>query len=763
MKLQAGNWIGISDKNNDPAFKEASEQEFVGLPIAETLSSDALANKATANRRDFLKYLGFGVGAAAIASCEAPVRRAIPYVTKPDTIVPGVASYYATTYVGGGEAVPILVKTREGRPIKIEGNPMSKLTRGGTNARAQASVLSLYDVNRLKGPAMLGEADAKEMTWADLDAAITGKLSAGSNVRIICNTVMSPTTKKVFEEFKAAYPNTKVVTYDPISSSAMLQANEANFGMKAIPNYRFDKAENIVSFGADFLGTWISPVEYTQQYIKNRKIKDTSHAKMSWHVQIESGMSLTGSNADNRIMVKPSQQGVAISALANALGAGGSSNGLDSIALASIKKLATKLQGANGKCLVVSNSNNKAEQMLINSINNTLGSYGNTIDFGSYSLQRQGIDKDVHDLISEMNGGGVDALLVWDANPVYDFQNGLGFAAAMSKVGLKVSFANSNDETTSLCNYQAPTNHFLESWGDVETKKGYYSLIQPTISPLFNTRQGELSLLKWAKSGNLNANSDDPYYTYLKSNWANIASASGALSAGGFWDKALHDGVVEGGSGASNPGFTSGSGGSVTKPSGAEMELAFYESMGIGSGTHANNPWLQEMPDPIMRTTWGNYLAVPINWDETEGKFYGLNGSGRKTVKGIADLMNVSVGEVSQQYNVVPQFGQTNGSASIAVGYGRKVVGRAGKGVGHNVYPWTSKDADGNTQYWTSSAQISNIVGENKAFPCVQYHHTYGVTGNWEGEKVNVDEVDVVPVGKGYQGGINRRTTTNDE
>jgi len=231
MKNQKNtSWVGLSDKNNDPEFIEATKQEFVELPILEAAANEDIAEGSESNRRDFLKYLGFGLGAATIAaSCETPVRRAIPYVVKPDAIVPGVASYYASTFVNGGDYCPILVKTREGRPIKIEGNSMSSMTMGGTSARAQASVLGLYDINRAKSPRMINKdsGDMEDVSWEALDRGLKGRVDA--NTVILTNTVMSPTTKKVFQDLGA-----KVVTYDPISSSAMLEANEECFGEKAI-------------------------------------------------------------------------------------------------------------------------------------------------------------------------------------------------------------------------------------------------------------------------------------------------------------------------------------------------------------------------------------------------------------------------------------------------------------------------------------------------------------------------------------------------
>ena len=752
-------WIGITDKNNDPAMQEVSQDEFVGLPIADAVSSEKIIENASANRRDFLKYLGFGLGAATIASCETPVRNAIPYVVKPDAIVPGVASYYASTIVNGGDYCPVLVKTREGRPIKIEGNPMSSITKGGTSARAQASVLSLYDSERIKSAGTIVDGAWTKGSWADIDKAVAGKLGAGANIRIVCNTVMSPTTKKVFNEFKGSFPNTKVVTYDPISSSAMLQANQENFGEAVVPNYHFDKAQVIVSFGADFLGTWISPVEYSAQYIKNRNVSKGAGATMSRHIQVESGMSMTGSNADNRIMIKPSEQGAAIATLLQHLGGGASPYKVNGKAANALKNLAKELQAHQGRCLVVSNSNNKAEQILVNKINDMLGSYGSTIDFGAVSYQRQGIDAEIQGLIGEMANGSVDAVMFWNANPAYDLPNSDKFVAALAKVKTKVSFGLTMDETASLCDYTMPTHHNLEAWGDVEAKRGQYSLIQPTISPLYNTRQAECSLLMLANSPNLNKNADRPYYNYLKQSWATMASNAGFSSGRGFWDEALSNGVYSTGvaSTATGGGVVAGSG-AITKPSGSDFEINLFETVGIGNGQYANNPWLLEMPDPVMRTVWGNYLAVPITWNESQGRFNGFKGVGDKVVKGIADKLTVSHNGADQTYSTVPQFGQMEGTASIGLGFGRTSVGKAGKDVGHNVYPWCTIDKDGNTQYFAAGASVSNIVGEDKEFGCVQYHHTYGVTGSYEGKNVNVDEVDIVPVGRGYQGGITDRT-----
>ena len=759
-------WIGAADMTNDPEFFQSAKSEFVELPIVDVLADENVAENAMANRRDFLKYMGFGLGAATLAaSCEIPMKKAIPYVTKPDSIVPGVASYYASSFVQGGDYCSILVKTREGRPIKIEGNALSTVSKGGTSARVQASVLSLYDSNRFKGAMSL--VDKKSMSWADLDGVIKGKLNGRSNIRLVCNTVLSPTEKTVIQEFSAAYPNTKVVMYDPVSSSAMLEANEANFGDKSIPNYSFDKAQVIVSFGADFLGTWISPTEYAADYATNRKI-DLKNPKMSRHIQVESGMSLTGSNADNRVLIKPSEQGSAIAHLYNAVAAksGGtqvSAPSLNAKAKTALAKVAGELLAHQGSSLVVSDSNNVGEQTLINAINNLLGNYGSTLSFGSASMQRQGTDKVVQDLIKEMNGGGVDAVFMMDqANPAFDLPNSAAFVTGMEKVGLRVSMSGYKNETAAKCQYIAPSNHFLESWGDVEPKRGHYSIVQPTIAPLMDTRQSEESLLTWCGSINLDKTADQPYYEYLKANWrANMFSQQNSYTTfRAFWDATVHDGVFAAPQSAGTFVFNANvneAAGKINKPSAAANEISFFETVNIGNGQYADNPWLQEMPDPISRCAWGNVLYVPITWSDAD-HFTGYGNIGTGTKKGKGDKVNLTVGGVTEKVTATTNFGQPmvddSATFSMALGYGRTVSGECGINVGENAYPMLTMDANGNTRYY-ADAEVSDSLEYDEQFACVQYHHTMGVFEQ-EAPEINVDDKAVGI--NGYQGAITNRS-----
>ncbi len=742
-------WASTEELNRDEAFLQSADQEFSMENIADSDGS------WTAKRRDFLKLMGFGLGAATVASCQAPVRHVIPYVTKPDEIVPGVANYFASSFVNGGDFCSILVKTREGRPVKIEGNSLSSVTHGGTSARAQALVLSLYDTKRIRHAGKVDNGEVKKMEWSEVDRTIKTALQRGGNVRILANTILSPTAKKAIGEFTARYPNVQLVQYDPVSAAAMLLANEKCFGVKALPHYDFETPRTIVSFGADFLGNWAGGGSYAKWYIKGRQVKSTREAKMSRHYQVESHMSLTGSNADNRILVKPSEQGAAIAYLYSRIAGSGSGPALNDKAKKALDKVAAELKAAGaGRTLIVSGSNNVEEQVLVNAMNNLLGNVGSTVDFQTLNHQRQGNEQDAMNLVRQMEGGQVSTLIVWGANPAFDLPNAAAFKAALAKVGTTVSFNTTLDETTLLCQYAAPTHHILESWGDAEACEGAYSLIQPTIAPLFSTRQAELSLLEWADSPNLNRQDEQPYYQYLKSHWASelYAKQSAYATPAAFWDMSIHDGVFEvGGTTRSvvfNPAVTPNPG-AVTQPGTSDLEISFFEAINIGNGQYANNPWLQEMPDPVTRTVWGNYLSIPVEWD-------GVNNiNGWKGLKD-GDTVKLNVGGKELTCTVVLAFGQMPGTVSIALGQGR-TAGGCGVGYGVDVNPVLPVEG-GLVQYFAKDAKVTPTGDKDNTFACVQMHHTMGVTafGKEENKVINVDEKSLGY--KGFQGSLTNRS-----
>ncbi len=754
-------WIGSEDLGRDENFIDQATKEMPDASVASMLAQGASFASASTGRRDFLKYLGFSISAATIAAgCEIPLKRAIPYVTKPDDMVPGVANYYATSYVEGGDYCSILVKTREGRPIKIEGNPLSGVTAGGTSARAQASVLSLYDIHRLRAPQIRNaEGKLEKATWEQVDDLVGITLNPESRIAIVSHSILSPTEKKVIKEVQSKYQNTTLTVYDPVSSAAILKAHEAMYGVAMVPGYHFDKANVIVSVQADFLGTWISPVQFAHQYSKNRKIKDTKAPKMSRHIQIESYMSLSGTNADNRIRIKPSESGAVLARIYNKIASakGGSTISaptLNSSLTDAIDKTADELLKAPGESLLVCGTNSIADQGLVCAINHLLGNEGSTVDVQQYSYQRQGDESKVNALVSAMNNGEVDVLIIYGSNPVYELPFGSAFGQAMSKVGLCISTTSAPDESSALCKVLAPDHHFLESWGDAEPVRGHVTMIQPTIAPLFDTRQRGLSLLKWMGGNELLFTSEQPYYEYLKTAWSDHAGSTSS------WNELLHDGVftyAPVGSGASYQNNLSSLTGKLIQP-GTGQEITFMETVAMGNGQHSNNPWLQEMPDPVTRCGWGNYLALPVHFDGTR-KFI----AHEKLEDG--DLADVTLNEQTMRVPVIKQFGQGPDTFALALGYGRTATGRAGLGIGVNVNPWLKTDSDGLIQYYASGVSISGKKGEEDYFSCVQYHHTMGVTGEDSKTKeiINADEAATVLmtyglVRQGYQGSLVNRT-----
>ena len=313
---------------------------------------------SASSRRDFLKTFGFSVAAASIiAGCARPVNKAIPYVVKPMEMDPGIADFYASSYFDANEYGSIIVKVRDGRPIKIEGNTLSSVTKGGTSARIQASVLNLYDDARFKNPSKAGV----DITWEKADEEIMFQLARlkreNRKVVLLTSTIISPSTREIIKQFIEKQPNTEWIQYDAGSVSGLLQANQKSFGMPLIPDYRFDKAKVVVSFGADFLGTWLSQVEYTRGYTAARQLQN-GQKEMLRHYQFEAGMTLSGSNADVRFPIKPSEEGAIVLALYNAIaGAKGGAVVLGVQSTVEVSDLAKDLLENEKQSIVISGSN----------------------------------------------------------------------------------------------------------------------------------------------------------------------------------------------------------------------------------------------------------------------------------------------------------------------------------------------------------------------------------------------------------------------
>ncbi|MFS4418716.1 TAT-variant-translocated molybdopterin oxidoreductase [Maribacter sp. 2307ULW6-5] len=698
---------------NDSIVEALRQNEFVEeIPVGDFLGDkDTLASTNT-NRRDFLKYLGFSTAAASLAACEGPVIKSIPYVVQPENIVPGLSNYYATTMANGFDFANILVKTREGRPIKIENNTTAKV--GGTaNARVQASVLSLYDSTRLQGPLMNGE----PVEWSSLNAAVTAKMNAlkggSKKVVFLTATYASPSTARLMAELKEAHGNVEHVTYDAVSCDAALTAFENAYGERALADYDFEKAHLIVSIGADFLADWQGG-GYDSGYAKGRVPKN---GKMSRHIQVEANMSLTGANADKRVALKPSAQKVVLAKLygrLNGTNVGGNTSEYDAL----VDQLAAEIRKAGSKAVVVSGLDDENAQAVVLAINTMLQSEAFDVTAPRYT--RQGNIRQLQALMADMGAGRVGALIMDGVNPVYSLPNSAEFVAGLEKVDLSVVFSANWNETTEVTQYVAASNHYLESWGDLQIKKGHFSLMQPTIQQLFDTKQFQTSVLEWMGS-------DKTYYDYIRETWDN-----GILN-GADWNKALQDGVFvvphndlqsETENGA--PAAQAEDGAPTEMPSVATavrslanttaegMELILSTKVAMGDGQQNSNPWLQEFPDPISRVSWDNYLTVSradadaLGFENVNVADGGLNGS----------YANINVnGTVLENVPVIIQPGQAKGTVGLALGYGKLVGVKEEMQVGVNAYP-LYHDFTGN-----QPVTLEKAPGMHE-FACIQLHKT---------------------------------------
>ena len=743
-------WQNFGELNQSDAFKQSTEHEFKEelLPLTDLDDKGLLEGKTP--RRDFLKYLGFSTAAAALAaSCETPVRKAVPYLQRPDNLIPGVPNYYASTYVNGGDAISVVVKQRDGRPIKIEGNELSSVTKGGTSAQSQASVLDLYDTIRLRHPLQKNGGNFKEVSTFDAFDKMIGAAMAGLGgkaVVLLTSTIHSPTTLQIINDFIAKYPGSRHVQYDAVSYSGMLLANEACYGKRTIPSYNFAKAKTIVSLSADFLGTWLSPVEFSKQYAATKKVTGEKPT-LSRHIHFESMLSLTGSNADDRHTHKPSETGaIALALLAKLGGSVTAPSIADAGLVKGIEHAAAALSASKGESLVVCGSNDMNIQVVVNAINELIGANGMTINWATTSNYRKGIDADMAKLVADMNNGSVAALLIHDCNPVYNYTDNKKFAEGLSKLPLSVSFNASMDETTELCKYIIPSHHWLESWGDAEPKTGYVSLIQPVISPLFKTRAFQTSLIKWtggATAAPVVASNDttkkviitmpagnssaDEYETYTRNYW------TGKLGSADMWNKALQDGVIEPAAEVAPAPATfsnaklAEAAAKIATVKGGATEVFLYEKVSIGNGTQANNPWLQELPDPVSKVTWDNYAMIGpemakslLNIDvfDNQKQADGYEVHPEKPVIKIT----VNGRSVSLPALILP--GLNASTIAIALGYGRQSakkeqsmerLGRSATGAGQNAYPLVG--FDGTSVLYNSTATVEKTA---ETYPLAQ-------------------------------------------
>jgi len=693
-------------------FSRESDVGVFQRPMQDIQNSNAV------DRRSFLKLVGFSAAASTLSGCAKPVERILPYVNQPPEMTPGVANWYATTCHGCPAGCGALAKVMDGRPIKLEGNPDHPLSRGGLCALGQGSIISLYDSFRQKRPTIQQSATS----WEAADKEVVGHLAVAreqkGKVVLLTGTITGPATRGVITDFIGTFPLAEHITYDPVSGAAIREAHAQAYGRSILPAYRFDQADVIVSFGTDFLGTWISPVEFTKQYASRRALplqppKGASEPNVrqltSCHHQFEARLSITGSNADYRYQIAPSQQLNCLTALLATVKGGSPTMDVPSSVAAALDQVARDLRAARGRSLVVSDSNNLHVQLAVIALNETLGNLGNTVDVTRFSNQKQGDEREVERLVREMAEGTVSALLIHGCNPIYSLADAKAFGDALKSVPCTISFSMYPDETATVTKYHCTVPHPIEAWGDAEPQAGRYSLFQPTLRALYDTRPFEESLMRWSgKAGS--------FHDSLQRHWQEkiFPYQSETRDFTVFWEQMLQRGYSEAPVttqplSASLPSLTAALSAETKRRTALatpEIEIDLYETVALRDGVAANNPWLQELPDPITKITWDNYASVSPGLADkrgiVEGQWVQIQ-SGDRTVKLPAHI----------------QPGQHERTVSIAVGYGRDLAGPVGNGVGANVYSLT-RGREGGLQQRAQYGSLKRVAGQRYAFALTQ-------------------------------------------
>ncbi|HEY6943669.1 MAG TPA: TAT-variant-translocated molybdopterin oxidoreductase [Candidatus Acidoferrum sp.] len=692
------------------------------------------------SRRSFLKAAGFASVVAAVgAGCShAPVEKAIPYLIQPEEIVPGVSYFYATTCGGCSAGCGVLAKNRDGRPIKLEGNPEHPVSHGGLCAIGQASLLGLYDSHRLKEPRL----DGKAASWEEVDRQITSQLAAirksGSPVRVLSGTISSPTLKAQIRQFLGHFHDARHIVYDALSSSAILDAHQETHGQRLLPHFRFDKADVIASFDADFLGTWISPVEFTHDYVSGRRL-DTQPPRMSYHAQFESRLSVTGAKADRRVRVSPRELGESMARLASRLAQFAETpfplaeNDSASRQDAVLDSLAKKLWQVRGRSLVVCGSQDVPLQLLANYMNELLGNYGSTVDIARPSLQKSGNDRELQSLLDELKGGKVAALFLYGVNPVYNLPNGLQLAEWIKRVPLVVSFADRLNETSAVARFICPDHHALESWGDAEPVLGYVSLFQPAIRPLGQTRALPESLAMWAGQ-------PKTAYDAVRDYWRDniFPRSKSAADFQTFWDRSVEAGfAVVSPDAPKTTKFKATALRDLAKTNSAaeKFSLVLYPKVAMLDGRHAENPWLQELPDPISKVTWDNYACLSSQTAQrlglAEGDVVRLETDAQESFPVLELPVFIQPGQHDQIIAVALGYGSKGTERFSNMGpkwlFGRPDVGEDGR-IGKNASPLLSFK-DGILQYIREGVSIRK-TGKRLLLASTQTHHSLTLPEN---------------------------------
>jgi molybdopterin-containing oxidoreductase family iron-sulfur binding subunit len=713
--LQPHYWRSLAELHNDPNFKEASRHEFL-----EGVTNDFHPSQLPSfSRRKFLALLGASAALAAAGCSDYHDKgEIVPYTSKPEEILPGKANYYASSARDGSG---ILIKTREGRPIKVDGNSDHPVNRGKVSAQVQADILNLYDSSRIKNPLKRRAGNAfTETSWKDVDNEIIKELSnaGGKEIAIITKRIISPATKKVLDGFAQKYPGSKVYSYELFSNVIRNKAWQKCYSSSQYPLIKWDEAKIIISLDADFLGTDGDRIENSRLFAIGRDVKNLN--KFNRLYTIEGNMSITGMNSDYRIRLRPDAQLELIMGIINELGYGANSVKLNdvirkySLPGKTISLLLDDVRKNKGKAIFYAGRTlPESIHIAVNYLNEKIGAvYLYRTDAANVELIPLSDDSDWQQLIDKMNNSRVAATIHFDSNPVYHLPKDLGYENALLKVSTVISLTETENESSVKANYTLPINHPFEAWGDVKIRTGFYSLQQPVIAPIFNTRQKEAVLLTWL-SGNPDSYNDSLYHQYLRNHWQNeiYPTISSVLDFKQFWYGALHDGIVLSKDKPIQHGSINSDILKSKQPEETSTDrfiISLRESYNVGDGQFAGNGWLQELPHPVSKITWDNYAALSAVSAERIG------------VKN-DDLIEINIDGRKLELPIFIQPGAADDTITIELGFGRKSAGVVGTEVGFNANVLLSKN-DGISKWIYSASSVQKVKGRYNLVTAQEHH-----------------------------------------
>ena len=686
-------WRSLDEFSGTNAFQEMVQREF---PEQASELADPVS------RRNFLKLMSASLAFGGLAACTVqPPEKIVPYVRAPEHLIPGKPLFYATVATLGGVATGVLVESHMGRPTKIEGNPQHPASLGATDAATQASILTLYDPDRAQAVTNAGRFSTWDTLAQQLGQALAAqKGKGGAGLHLLTETITSPLLGDQIDTLLTEFPQAVWHQYEPGNKDQAQGGAQLAFGEPVNTYYDLSQAEVILSLDADFLNSTSGSVRYAKQVAAGRRVRD-DHAKMNRLYVAESTPTATGSLADHRFALSPSQIEALAFALARKLGADFQTEGeLPSFEANWLEALAGDLKKAAVRSAVIPGDHQPpAVHALAHALNQVLGNVGTTV-FYTYPVAVKPIDQrqSLAELVAAMNAGQVQVLLILGGNPVYTAPAELNFGQALRQVGLSVHLGLYEDETSQLCHWHVAESHYLEAWGDARTFDGTASIVQPLIEPLYNTKSACEVLSTLIGQGGR------PIYDLLREYWSLQATGPDFET---YWKVSLHDGLLAGTTSQPLPVTLQKPLNIPAQARGARaegLELAFRLDANLWDGRHANNGWLQEIPRPLTRLMWDNALLVSPHTASRNG---------------LSNEMMVDL-EVQGRRLQVPVWllpGQAEETLTLHLGYGRTQAGKVGTGVGFNAYVLRTSEAP-----WHVAGVKVNKTFNTYKLACVQDH-----------------------------------------